>query len=183
MTYDEKTLIQHICNGDTKKFGLLVDRYGSSLLLFVGRIVEQQEDAEDVLQNTFIAAYEHLKEYNPQRASIFTWLQRIAYHETLYYLRRHKKRLFLPLEVNCDIPEELPDTIRTEQLDEAIQQLSPEEQMLLHLFYFDKRSLKDISYIMGGSTDTLSRDVSKLTSRLYRIRQRLKTLLTRMNND
>ena len=91
MTYDEKTIIKDICNGDTKMFGLLVDRYGSSLLLFVGRIVRQQEDAEDVLQNTFMAAYEHLKEYNPQRASIFTWLQRIAYHEALYYLRRNKK--------------------------------------------------------------------------------------------
>ncbi len=94
MTYDERILIQQICNGDTKKFGSLVDRYGSSLLLFVGRIVEQQEDAEDVLQNTFIAAYEHLKEYNPQRAPIFTWLQRIAYHEALYYLpgRKHLHR-------------------------------------------------------------------------------------------
>lgn len=183
MTDKEKILIKHICNGDTQKFGLLVDSYGSRLLLFVGRIVGQQEDAEDVLQNTFIAAYEHLKEYDSQRASIFTWLQRIAYHEALYYLRRNKKQLLLPLEAGCDIPDELPDTITAEQLDEAIQQLSPEDQMLLHLFYFDKRTLKDIAYITGSSTDTLNREVSKLTTRLYRIRQRLKNILTRMNND
>lgn len=183
MTYDEKTIIKDICNGDTKMFGLLVERYGSSLLLFVGRIVRQQEDAEDVLQNTFMAAYEHLKEYNPQRASIFTWLQRIAYHEALYYLRRNKKQLILPLEAGCDIPDELPDIFTSEQLDDAIQQLSPEDQMLLHLFYFDKRTLKDIAYITGNSIDTLNREVSKLTTRLYRIRQRLKTILTRMNND
>ena len=183
MTYDEKILIEHICNGDTRQFGLVVERYGSSLLLFVGRMVGHLEDAEDVLQNTFIAAYEHLKEYNPQRASIFTWLQRIAYHEALYYLRRHKKRLLLPLEVGCDIPDELPDTITAEQLDEAIQQLSPEDQMLLHLFYFDKRTLKDISYITGGNSDTLNKDISKLTSRLYRIRQHLRNILTHMTDD
>ena len=168
---------------ETEDIAAMISRYGPALMTFVGRIVTIQEDAEDVLQNTFIAAYEHLKEYNPQRASIFTWLQRIAYHEALYYLRRHKKRLLLPLEVGCDIPDELPDTITAEQLDEAIQQLSPEDQMLLHLFYFDKRTLKDISYITGGNSDTLNKDISKLTSRFYRIRQHLRNIITHMTDD
>ncbi|MBR1484098.1 MAG: RNA polymerase sigma factor [Prevotella sp.] len=90
MTSEDSIIIQRIRGGETQKFGLLVSRHGSALMTFVGRIVKLQEDAEDVVQNTFVAVYEHLKNYDPQRASLATWLQRIAYHEALYLLRKRK---------------------------------------------------------------------------------------------
>lgn len=89
----------------------------------------------------------------------------------------------VPLEVTGDVPDELPETTTAEQLDEAIRQLQPEDQMLLQLYYFDRRALKDIAYIMGATTDTLTREVSRLGSRMHRIRQRLRVILTRMNNE
>ncbi len=55
MANDEQILIERIRGGRTKDFGLLVSRYGSALMMFVGRIVTRQEDAEDVVQNTFVA--------------------------------------------------------------------------------------------------------------------------------
>ena len=183
MINNDNIIIQRIRSGETWEFGLLVNSYGSALMAFVGRIVDQQEDAEDVVQNTFVAAYEHLKDYAPQRASLTTWLQRIAYHEALCYLRKRKRQVLLPLEVGADVPDELPETTSAEQLDEAIQKLPPEDQMLLQLYYFDERPLKDIAYITDTADNSLTREVSRLSSKLHRIRQRLRIILTRMNDE
>ena len=183
MTNEEQITIQRIRSGETKEFRLLVNRHGPVLMAFVGRIVEQQEDVEDVVQNTFVAAYEHIKDYDPQRASLSTWLQRIAYHEALYYLRKRKRQVMLQLDVGNDVPDELPETTTAEQLDRAIQKLSPEDQMLLQLYYFDGRPLKEIAYITDTTGNSLNREVSRLSSRLHRIRQRLRIILTRMNNE
>ena len=183
MTNEDNIIIQHICSGETQDFGLLVNRHGPALMAFVGRIVDQQEDAEDVVQNAFVAAYEHLKDYDPQRASLTTWLKRIAYHEALYHLRKRKRQVLLPLDVGDDVPDELPETTTAEQLDEAIQKLPPEDQMLLQLYYFDERPLKEIAYITDTAGNSLTREVSRLSSQLHRIRQRLRIILTRMNNE
>ena len=183
MANEDNIIIQRILSGDTQEFGLLINRYGPALMSFVGRIVGQQEDAEDVVQNAFIASYEHLKDYDPKRASLSTWLQRIAYHEALYHLRKRKRQVLLSLDVGDDIPDELPESTTAEQLDVAIQKLPPEDQMLLQLYYFDERPLKDIAYITSASSDSLNREVSRLSSRLHRIRQRLRIILIRMNNE
>lgn len=183
MTNDEQMLLQRIRDGKAKGFSSLISRYGPVLMAFVGRIVMGQEDAEDVVQETFVLAYEHWQEYDPAKASVSTWLHRIAYHEALHHLRRRKRWVLLPLEVSEDVPEELPDTTTAEQLDEAIQKLSPEDQMLLQLYYFDQRPLKEIAYIMGTVSDSPEREVSRLSSLLHRIRQRLRIILTRMNDE
>lgn len=183
MTNEDHIIIQRIRSGELREFGLLVNSHGPALMAFVGRIVKQQEDAEDVVQNTFVAAYEHLKDYDPLRASLSTWLQRIAYHEALYHLRKRKRQVLLPLDMGDDVPDELPETTTAEQLDEAIQELPPEDQMLLQLYYFDGRPLKEIAYITNASGDSLNREVSRLSSQLHRIRQRLRIIITRMNDE
>ena len=168
---------------NAEDFSTMISRYGPALMTFVGRIVTIQEDAEDVVQETFVSAYKHLEDYNPEKASMKTWLHRIAYHEALYLLRRRKRMAQIPLDVGEDIPDELPDATTAEQLDEAIQKLTPEEQMLLHLYYFDQCPLKEIAYITGTANNSLEREVSRLSSQLHRIRQRLRMILMHMNDE
>ena len=170
-------------NRKAEDFSTMISRYGPALMTFVGRIVTIQEDAEDVVQETFVSAYKHLEDYNPEKASMKTWLHRIAYHEAIYLLRRRKRMAQIPLDVGEDIPDELPDATTAEQLDEAIQKLTPEEQMLLQLYYFDQCPLKEIAYITGAADNSLEREVSRLSSQLHRIRQRLRMILMHMNDE
>lgn len=183
MTNDEQMFIPRIHSKKAKVFAPMINQYGPALMTFVGRIVTCQEDAEDVVQETFVAAYEHLNDFDPEKASLKTWLHRLAYHEALHHLRRRKRLLELPLDVGEDIPDELPDATTAEQLDEAILKLTPEDQMLLQLYYFDQRPLKEIAYITGTTNDSLEREASRLSSQLHRIRQRLRIILTRMNDE
>ena len=173
----------HIHSRRVEDFAPMIGQYGPALMAFVGRIVTIQEDAEDVVQEAFVTAYEHLNEYDPEKASLKTWLYRIAYHQALYHLRRRKRLLEIPFVVGEEIPDELPDTTTTEQLDEAILELPPEDQMLLQLYYFDQRPLKEIAYITGTASDSLNREVSRLSSQLHRIRQRLRIILTRLKDE
>ena len=152
-------------------------------MAFVGRIVNSQEDAEDVVQETFVTAYEHLKTYNPEKATVKTWLHRLAYHEALHHLRRRKRLVKMTLDVGEAVPDTLPDATTAEQLDEAIQKLTPEDQMLLQLYYYDRRPLKEIAYITGTADVDMQREVSRLSSQLHRIRQRLRIILTHMNDE
>ena len=162
--------IPRIHSKKAKVFAPLINQYGPALMAFVGRIVTCQEDAEDVVQEAFVTAYEHLNDFDPEKASLKTWLHRLAYHEALHHLRRRKRLLELPLDVGEDIPDELPDTTTAEQLDEAILKLTPEDQMLLQLYYFDQRPLKEIAYITGSIPSTIG-------SRLHRIRKKLDRII------
>ena len=173
----------HIHNRRVEDFAPMITQYGPALMAFVGRIVTIQEDAEDVVQEAFVTAFEHLNDYAPEKASLKTWLYRIAYHKALDYLRRRKRLLEIPIVVGEDVPAELPDTTTAEQLDEAIQELPSEDQMLLQLYYFDQRPLKEIAYITGTASDSLNREVSRLSSQLHRIRQRLRIILTRLKDE
>ena len=170
MTNDKQMFKNQRHGKKVEDFAPMVNQYGPALMAFVGRIVTIQEDAEDVVQEAFVSAYEHLNDYAPEKASLKTWLYRIAYHKALHHLGE-------------DVPDELPDTTTAEQLDEAIQELPPEDQMLLQLYYFDQRPLKEIAYITGTASDSLNREVSRLSSQLHRIRQRLRIILTRLNDE
>ena len=162
MINNDNIIIQRIRSGETWEFGLLVNSYGSALMAFVGRIVDQQEDAEDIVQNTFVAAYEHLKDYDPQRASLTTWLQRIAYHEALCYLRKRKRQVLLPLEVGADVPDELPETTSAEQLDEAIQPHSMVNSK--HIMRFNYLFNISLSMRLSPLSCTCSRDCISVCS-------------------
>lgn len=140
------------------------------------RQVSNEQDAEELTQDTFLRAFSHIESYDPQRASLSTWLCRIAYRLTLDFLKRRR-----PFVVSMEDTEVWQTDISDEQLEaelstgneERIQRLElliddlpPDERMLLMLHYFENRSLDECSYIMDATPHALA-------NRLYRIRKKL----------
>ena len=140
------------------------------------RQVSNEQDAEELTQDTFLRAFSHIGSYDPQRASLSTWLCRIAYRLTLDFLKRRR-----PFVVSMEDTEVWQTDINDEQLEaelstgneERIQRLElliddlpPDERMLLMLYYFEDRSLDECSYIMDATSHALA-------NRLYRIRKKL----------
>jgi RNA polymerase sigma-70 factor (ECF subfamily) len=89
--------------GDRAEFSRLVEAYSAPIYRLALKILGDQQDAEDVLQETFIKAYRHLKEFEG-RSSFSTWLYRIASNEALMLLRRRH-----PEAVSVDEPVQTPD--------------------------------------------------------------------------
>ena len=90
-TMDEEKLLRMLADPKTSRtaFAALVNQYGQQLYWVIRRMVLNHEDANDVLQNTFLKAWANLGDFHG-KAKLYTWLYRIAVNESLGYLRKKK---------------------------------------------------------------------------------------------
>ena len=181
---DEQSLINrinaYICSGDRKsaaaEYAVLVKRYSPQVFGFISKMTDSQDDVKDLAQNTFIKAFNNLPKFEG-RATFATWVCRIAYNNAINLLKS-RKRFFVNID-DTDIPDDEPndddfstgDELRIQQLEAAIDLLPPDDQMILHLYYYEDKSLKEIAFIMDA-------DNNALRVRLHRIRRRLFGMIT-----
>lgn len=153
-------------------FAQLVRQHATAVIDFTARLLPDRREAEEVAQDAFVKAFQQLSSFRGE-SSFLTWVQRIAYHEAVDYLRQRR-----PYMVDID---EMPTMMEDEDLqmereerillmEEAVVRLSPDDQLLLHLFYYEDRPLREIAYIMDVEPNTLSQ-------RLRRIRKRLMVMI------
>ena len=189
---DETLLIRHILDGDTKLFRQLAGRYAEQVLRMVARLIPSHEEAEEATQDALLEAFQSLARYDARLASFQTWLMRIAYHTALKHDRQHHKSVqFVEMERDDGenqsswldtIPDDetdvlLDDTDRVTLMERSIDMLKPDDQMLLNLYYFDNRPIREISCIT-------EHDEGYLRSRLQWIRKRIAiTIKTLESNE
>ena len=169
-------IVEAVKSGRREGQDLMVGRYAQEVFAMIIRQVSNEQDAEELTQDTFLRAFSHIGSYDPERASLSTWLCRIAYRLTLDFLKRRR-----PFVVSMEDTEVWQTDISDEQLEaelstgneERIQRLElliddlpPDERMLLMLYYFENRSLDECSFIMDATPHALA-------NRLYRIRKKL----------
>jgi RNA polymerase sigma-70 factor (ECF subfamily) len=179
---DDRRLITECLSGQTAAFGELVKRYQDRLYNVVLRLVNNPDDAQDVVQDALINAYQNLAAFKGESA-FFTWLYRIAINAGMSH--RRKSRGMLRLEggpsggVGVDPPDEslhnqpcdaLERAEEEAQLRRAMNQLSKEHNTILVLKDFDGRKYEEIAEILGVPIGTVR-------SRLHRARLELKMLL------
>ena len=168
--------------GDPEEFSRLVEAYSSKIYRLATKMLNHQQDAEDVLQETFLKAYRGLKLFDG-RSKISTWLFRIATNEALMVIRRkHPEMVSIdePVETEageqepvqiidwCCLPEEelLSEETR-HKLDAAVQKL-PERLRVVFLL----RDINDLS--THETADVLGLTDTAVKTRLSRARLRLK---------
>src|SRR5579859_7256411 len=107
---DESVLVTQARDGDTRAFGELVRRYEGKIFRLGQHITQNREDAEDVLQETFMKAYEHLDQFQGN-SKFYTWIVRIAVNQALMKLRKRKSDRSVSLDDTIDTGE---DTVARE---------------------------------------------------------------------
>src|SRR6201998_751627 len=103
---DDATLGVQARDGDARAFSELVKRYEGKVFRLAQHITQNREDAEDVLQETFLKAYEHLDTFQGN-SKFYTWIVRIAVNEALMRLRKRKSDRTVPLDEPVDTGEEM----------------------------------------------------------------------------
>ncbi len=155
---DDNQIITLIRNPKTtqKGFEAMVNQYSEKLYWQIRRMVLIHEDADDVLQNTFLKAWSSLKTFHGD-SKIYTWLSRIAINEALDFLRKQKNKQTISTDDEIGIANRLMaddyfDGDETEaQLQEAIAQLPEVQKTVFTLRYYEEMKYSDISKIMGTS--------------------------------
>ena len=171
----DEDLVCSCLHGDQRAFAELVSRYQKPLYNLALRMTADPEDAKDVVQSTFIKAYEKLSTYQYQY-HFFSWLYRIAINDSINFLRQRKR--FTPLH-----EEILPDTVRTEKafqdldlaeyIQTALMQIKLEYRTVIILRHFQELSYEEIAYILNLS-------VERVKSRLFTARGLLKQVLLKL---
>lgn len=182
---DDKELVDSARNGDDEAFATLVGRYAESLFALVRRIVGSREEAEEVVQDTFVKAWQNLRRFDG-RSSFSTWLWRIACNTALTAAGRHKRNKTAVTAGDERLWERIPDSeveeffaddaddMRIGDLRTAIAALEPKERIFVTLFYFEERPMTECARILG-----ITENNAKVT--LHRIRKKLCATIKKMH--
>jgi RNA polymerase sigma-70 factor, ECF subfamily len=179
----EAELARRSREGDVGAFDQIVERYEDRIYSFVRRMVRDPRDAEDASQDVFVKAYEGIRQFDG-RASLGTWLFRIASNVCIDLSRRKARRIDpLPLERNGDSEEaiEVPDerydperiVIEGEMqgvIEHAVVRLSEKLRTVLLLHDMENLSYEEIAEVVKVPLGTVK-------SRLYLAREQLREAL------
>jgi RNA polymerase sigma factor (sigma-70 family) len=160
---DDQSLLELLRSPQTAEHGfrLLVERYQVRLYRHIRRLVSRHEDADDVLQNTFLKVYRGLGQFKGQ-SQLYTWLYKIATNEALSFLQREQKYRAVPID-GADRGEVLvaPTSVAPsghdlrELLDRAVAQLPHKQKAVFHLRYFEEMPYAEMSQILDTSEGAL----------------------------
>ena len=169
-------------------FSQLVQQYDRRVFRMAKQITQNDEDAEDVLQETFLKAYTHLDDFQGN-SKFYTWLVRIAVNEALMRLRKRRSDRTSPLDEPIDtgedevmreiaVWEENPEQRYSREelaqiLDEAVQSLKPAYRTVFILRDIEEMSIEE-------TAEALDLTISAVKSRLLRARLQLREKLTRL---
>src|SRR5213595_2435397 len=184
---DELALVQATKGGDVGAFEELVKRYDRNVFRIAQHITQNREDAEDVVQDAFLKAYQNLEQFQGN-SKFYTWLVRIAVNEALMRLRKRRNDRTVSLDEDVEtedgsIPREVADWAPNPEqnygtselgdiLKKTIQGLSPGFRTVFVLRDVEGMSTEETAEMLGLS-------VPAVKSRLLRARLQLRERLSR----
>ena len=160
---DESKFIERLKTTSTKEaaFRELLKLYKERLYWHIRHIVKSHDDADDVLQNTFIKVYRSIDKFKGE-SKLYSWLYRIATNESITHLNKNAKRLQLSSEEHQNVMiNNLEADVYFEgseiqlKLQKAINTLPNKQQQVFNMKYFEDLPYKEISNILETSEGAL----------------------------
>lgn len=144
-----------------RAFTEVINQYSEPLYWQIRRMVQNHDDANDLLQNTFMKAWQSLENFRGD-AKLSTWLYKIAINEALSFLEKERKRLDLSID---DEESHLAHLIEADEnvdgdeialkLRKAIASLPEKQRLVFNMKYFDNMKYEDMSQVLGTSVGAL----------------------------
>jgi RNA polymerase sigma-70 factor, ECF subfamily len=191
---DEPVLVAAAQSGDITAFETLVGRYERKILRLAQNITQNREDAEDVMQEAFLKAYEHLSGFQGN-SRFYTWLVRIAVNQALMKLRKRRpNQVSIDEDVNTGedlIPREIEDwgpspedrykqTELSDILSSEIADLDPPFRIVFQLRDIEELSTEETAEALGLSIPAVK---SRLLRARLKLRQKLNKYFRRSENQ
>lgn len=174
MKNDEAHIIQRILKGETSLYEHFLDKYGQQVFNLIIRIVVSQEDAEELTQDTFLKAFQHLSMFKAE-SSFSTWIYRIAYNTAISAARKKKFDTYAMSETllanisDQQVDETLNDESEEQimRLNNAIDKLDSDERALITLFYHEEKSINEVALILGLTESNAKVKLHRIRKKLY----------------
>jgi RNA polymerase sigma-70 factor, ECF subfamily len=181
MGNNDHALIRAVLAGDKDAYGVLVARHGESMFRVAFRITENEHDAEEIVQETFLRGYRSLAEFDA-RADFRTWIYRIAVNCALQVLNKRKSAAAVPIAEEFD--EERPgiqladgkagpDRLLLDREIEhrrhaAMQKMTPDERLAFVLRHLEGRSTEEIAAVLEVTPNNAKQAVFRAVQKMRR---------------
>ena len=166
--------IDKVLNNDVNAYASLVDMHKDMVFTIALKIVRNREDAEEIAQDVFVKAYQSLATFKKE-SKFSTWLYRIVYNTAI---SKTRKKNIETTNINYNIVENYSEDDINDNLNRldnneqktiintVLKKLNPEDHLLVTLYYFEEKSIDEISEIVNISQ-------SNVKVKLFRIRKKL----------
>jgi RNA polymerase sigma factor (sigma-70 family) len=160
---EEKEFIQDLLNPKTQNvaFQKLVQQYQRPLYAHIRNIVLNHDDADDVLQNTFVKVFQHLNKFKGD-SKLFSWIYRIATNEAITFINNKAKRNGTTSQ---EMQSKIVNNLQSEayfdgseiqiKLQEAVANLPEKQQLVFKMKYYEELKYEQISEVLGTSVGAL----------------------------
>lgn len=180
MNQEDQDILLKFQNPETRQMGfnLLVRKYQKRVYWLIRKMVIDHDDAHDVSQEVFVRIWYHLDDFRAE-SGLFTWIYRIATNECLGFLRKKRRRFFLPIH---DVEGELSGKLQSggahfsgdeiqEKLQLAILKLPEKQRLVFNMKYFEDITYEEMSAILGTSVGALKASYHHAVQKIQAILQ------------
>lgn len=175
----DESIIERVRRGELAAFQPIVARYERKLGLYLTHVVGNPDEADDLVQNVFVKAYQHLGSFDMTR-KFSSWIYRIAHNEAVNWLRSRARR---PLTVSWEDIAEFPDDRvasepqgdalerwirqeRREEVRQALTRLPKDQREILTLRYYLDQSYREIAETLGIPMNTVATRLNRAKKKL-----------------
>ena len=161
--YNEEIIIEELRDEETcqKAFSKVIKHYSEPLYWQIRRIVISHENANDILQETFIKAWININHFRGE-AKLSTWLYKIATNESITFLNKERNRLATSIDDedsflinNLEADKWFDGDDLKLELQKAINKLPEKQRLVFNMRYFDEMKYEDMSEILDTSVGAL----------------------------
>jgi RNA polymerase sigma factor (sigma-70 family) len=176
-------IIESVIKGNQSDYEIIIDRYKNKAFSLIKRMLKNEMEAEEVLQDCFIKAYDSLKNFR-QESKFSTWFYRIVYNTTLTKLSNKKREIeskmssvedHFDLESDYDFKKSEKEDL-SEFIKKMIDKLPENYSLVISMFYMNDMSCEEIGETLGTS-------VSNVKVILHRSRNALRDLMLKNNYE
>lgn len=160
---EDPQLVERLRDESTARdaFGEVIRRYSEPLYWQIRRMVQNHDDADDLLQNVFMKAWMSIDSFRGD-AKLTTWLYKIAINESMTFLAKERKRLNLSLDDDeshlihqIEADSNIDGDALALKLRKAITTLPEKQRLVFNMRYYDEMKYEDMSEILGTSVGAL----------------------------
>ncbi|MCM1450994.1 MAG: sigma-70 family RNA polymerase sigma factor [Clostridium sp.] len=153
-------------------FTEVISQYSEPLYWQIRRMVQNHDDANDLLQNTFMKAWQSLENFRGD-AKLSTWLYKIAINEAISHLEKERKRLDISIDEEgshlahlIEADEHIDGDELALKLRKAIASLPEKQRLVFNMKYFDNMKYEDMSEVLGTSVGALKASYHLATKKI-----------------
>lgn len=181
---EDQEILRRFQNPDKQSyaFNLLVRKYQERVYWHIRKMVIDHDDADDLTQDTFVKVWKSLSGFKGN-SGLYTWIYRIATNEVLTFLKKKKRRFFLPIhDIEGELSQKLTsstspsaDAIQL-KLQKALLTLPEKQRLVFNMRYFDEMSYQEIA-------EVLDKSVGGLKASYHIAAKKVETYLTANSED